>query len=100
MNIMLFMMMLQMCTATAAVVAEDLEDGCHCHTELNLTIPPCLCTGTVEAVQEVYKLKQDIRELRDNCSTCTDLAHACELGKTNKLAILHKINNYYYGDDD
>lgn len=85
--------MLQMCTATAAVVAEDSEDGCHCHTELNLTIPPCLCTGTVEAVQEVYKLRQDIRELRDNCST--DLAHACELGKTNEL-----LHNYYYGDDD
>ena len=73
-GILLFLVLqLETCSATANnlnVVSTERTDGhCHCHTELTLSVPPCVCTGTTEALQEVIRLKNDIRELRDKCST-------------------------------
>lgn len=73
-GILLFLVLqLETCSATAnnsKVVSTEKTDGhCHCHTELTLSVPPCVCTGMAEALQEVIRLKNDIRELRDKCST-------------------------------
>ena len=71
---------IEKCTATAEVITTaNSNRDCHCHTELKLTVPPCVCTGMTEALQEVNRLKSDIRELRDKCSTVnTNLTYACK----------------------
>ena len=69
-------------TATPQVISTQNSDGscdCHCHTELTLSVPPCVCTGMTEALEEVIRLKADIRELRDKCSTVnTNVTYACK----------------------
>lgn len=71
---------LEECIATPEVISTQNSDGyCHCHTELTLSVPPCVCTGMTEALQEVIRLKADIRELRDKCSTVnTNVTYACK----------------------
>lgn len=68
------------CLATAAVVASESSDGgCHCKTELSLTIPPCLCSDTLEALKEVNRLKAYIQNLQKECITVnTNLSYACK----------------------
>lgn len=70
-------------SATPKIIATENSDGsCHCQTELTLNIPPCVCAGTVEAVQEIHRLKSDIQELLDKCSTVNaNLTRACKLLK-------------------
>ena len=64
----------------AEVISTENSDGyCRCHTELNLTVPPCVCTGMTEALEEVIRLKTEIRELRDKYSTVnTTVIYACK----------------------
>ena len=73
------------CTATPPkVISTQKSDSnhsgdCHCYTELALSVPPCVCTGMTEALEEVIRLKADIRELRDKCSTVnTNVTYACK----------------------
>ena len=70
------------CTATPTkVISTDSNRSgdCHCYTELTLSVPPCVCTGMTEALEEVIRLKADIRELRDKCSTVnTNVTYACK----------------------
>ena len=62
----------------AVIVSESSDGGCHCSTELTLTIPPCLCSGTLEALQEANRLKEKIKDLQDKCITVdTNLSYAC-----------------------
>lgn len=62
----------------AVIASESADGGCHCKTELNLTIPPCLCSGTLEALQEVNRLKEEVKDLQDKCITVnTNLSYAC-----------------------
>ena len=64
----------------AEVISSESSDGyCRCHTELKLSVPPCVCTGMTEALEEVIRLKAEIRELRDKCSTVnTNITYACK----------------------
>lgn len=73
-GILFLALQLETCSATAnsateAVSTENTDGHCHCRTELTLSVPPCVCTGMTEALQEAIRLKNDIRELRDKCST-------------------------------
>lgn len=64
--------------SVAVIASESSDGGCHCSTELTLTIPPCLCSGTVEALKEVNRLSEEIKDLQDNCITVdTNLSYAC-----------------------
>lgn len=68
-------------TSDSEVIStENSQDGyCRCHTELKLSVPPCVCTGMTEALEEVIRLKAHIRELRDKCSTVnTNVTNACK----------------------
>ena len=61
------------------VIAEEGVDGkCHCNTELTLNIPPCSCPGMVDVVKENYLLKEELRELKDNCTVTVGLTVPCE----------------------
>ena len=88
------------CTATPAKVISTQKTysnhshsgDCHCYTELTLSVPPCVCTGMTEALEEVIRLKADIRELRDKCSTVnTNVIYACKY----KNLIVISYNIYY-----
>jgi hypothetical protein len=77
----MFLSQLEECTAVPEEVisTKDSNGDCHCHTELTLSVPPCVCTGMTEALEEVIRLKADVRELRDKCSTVnTNITYACK----------------------
>lgn len=70
-----------LCLTRAEVfISESSNDTCQCKTELILTVPPCLCTDTLEAVRKANKLKEDVKFLQDECITAnTNLTYACKL---------------------
>lgn len=59
---------LQLCSASPTIIAENSDDGCHCSTELTLNIPPCTCSGVVETLAENQRLKELLKELKNNCT--------------------------------
>ena len=46
------------------VVTRSVDDDYHCKTDLNITIPPCVCTGYEDVVRENIRLDNELKELK------------------------------------
>ena len=53
----------QYASAQPLLTAKNSDGACHCNFSLALNIPPCVCSGVVEVVEENKRLKEEIKGL-------------------------------------
>lgn len=82
----LFLVTQLLCLTTAiaqsSIQAHDLQDGrCHCETNMTINIPACVCTDVVGTVAENLRLRAQVQDLKQNCTTVNlmELPLLCEL---------------------
>ena len=65
-------LLLSQCAAVEAVITGNVSpsDGvCQCHSSVTVNIPPCVCSGLTEVLQENRKLKEEMRQMaQPDCS--------------------------------
>lgn len=53
----------QYASANPSLTVENSDGACHCNFSLALNIPPCVCNGVAEVVEENKRLKSEIKGL-------------------------------------
>ena len=60
--------------AEGGVVAtyEDSDSTSNCKTEVNISIPPCVCAGYEDLVVKSYQLEEELKKTRKNLTMMTE----------------------------